>query len=636
MKVRYWFGRSLVLSLLWIVGALSVYAYPVAHVSAASLRNAPLVELSENVCPEGQYFDLTTDYCRNLDKNFGFDSEAFLRNWIDQEYTLTECSADALADLLERKGDKSGRVTLPACTLEIDDTIDLPSNTILEGAGRDKTILKARDGFDENMVLIKGEENVIVRDMGVDGDGSADRGVFAWYSSNILMERLHVHHMDRSGIQFRYTEKITIRYSESHDNREFHGIVSKDCFDEDLSGCKDSAGDVGPGALWSQDYAIYSNRLYNNGTYGLDSHASYGEVAGNLIYDNEYGTKFPDTSHVWIHRNRIEDNEKWGTYVYPTMKIEERYPHNVVFYENEFLGNGEYPLMVRAPVKNLYLLMNQYDGNDPNALRIDDVPVYTCSDSPDAKMDVSGTDVKYLEPAQCDLASIAHLFGQDADAPGGTVPEAPPTDSQPPDPQDPNPQEPDSDAPFRIAAPGRIEAEEYREGGAGVGYYDTTEGNAGGAYRSQDVDIMPLPGSNSAYAISWTEPGEWLAYDIDVVKSAQYRIIARVAAGGSGERSLYVEVDGQNVSGSMQFNAPTAQSNGNVWIDLTSSPVQLSPGAHEIRVVFETGGIDLDFLNIVGESSDAPDDDGDGDGGQPEPTTPVVTNNIIFLPVIKQ
>jgi hypothetical protein len=54
----------------------------------------------------------------------------------------------------------------------------------------------------------------------------------------------------------------------------------------------------------------------------------------------------------------------------------------------------------------------------------------------------------------------------------------------PPPPPPPTPPDP-------LPIPGRIEAEDYKSGGEGVAYHDTTSGNSGGAYRSNDVDIQP-------------------------------------------------------------------------------------------------------------------------------------------------
>src|SRR4030095_2993943 len=41
------------------------------------------------------------------------------------------------------------------------------------------------------------------------------------------------------------------------------------------------------------------------------------------------------------------------------------------------------------------------------------------------------------------------------------------------------------------AIPGWIQTEDFDTGGQNVGYYDSTAGNSGGAYRSTDVDIQP-------------------------------------------------------------------------------------------------------------------------------------------------
>jgi len=395
--------------------------------------------LTPNACPEGQYLDLTSDICRNLDKQYGFDVNRFAQTFSDEEHRLSECSVDALRRLLEEIHAQGGLVLLPACTFHVADTIHIPNNTILQGAGTEQTVFKAAEGYSSDILMMKKKQNVIVRDLTVDGSGSAGKGVFAWYADNILFERLEVRDLDRVGIRFRYTQRITIRYSASHGSRQYHGVGAKDCFDKTESQCADSAGDLGPGVLWSQNYAIYSNRFYNNGSHGLDSHASHGEVAGNLIYDNTYGTKFPDASYVWIHHNRIDNNAGWGSKISPTLEIPERYPHNVVFYENAFHNNDSYPIRVREPVKNLYLFMNEYAGNDPNALRVDNVPVYTCAGAQESTMRVDGTPLRLAEPAQCDLSQIAHLFGQDADvdAPGGTLPEIPPTVSPLPTPTAP-------------------------------------------------------------------------------------------------------------------------------------------------------------------------------------------------------
>src|SRR5262249_59320324 len=56
--------------------------------------------------------------------------------------------------------------------------------------------------------------------------------------------------------------------------------------------------------------------------------------------------------------------------------------------------------------------------------------------------------------------------------------------------------------------PGLIEAENFNDGGEGVGYHDLTTGNAGGAYRSTDVDIQPTVDIGGGFNVGFIEPGE--------------------------------------------------------------------------------------------------------------------------------
>ena len=76
--------------------------------------------------------------------------------------------------------------------------------------------------------------------------------------------------------------------------------------------------------------------------------------------------------------------------------------------------------------------------------------------------------------------------------------------------------------------PGRIEAEDYDVGGPGIGYFDTTPGNEGGAYRADDVDIKPSV--EGGYVVGWFAAEEWLAYTVDVQSDGAYVFQARVGS----------------------------------------------------------------------------------------------------------
>src|SRR5262249_35216321 len=88
--------------------------------------------------------------------------------------------------------------------------------------------------------------------------------------------------------------------------------------------------------------------------------------------------------------------------------------------------------------------------------------------------------------------------------------------------------------------PGVIEAEDFDDGGEGVAYYDTTNGNAGGSYRSGDVDIEAA--SEGGYDVGWTAAGEWLNYTVNVASPGSYDVQLRVASPYGG--SIHVGFNG--------------------------------------------------------------------------------------------
>lgn len=234
-----------------------------------------------------------------------------------------------------------------------------------------------------------------------------------------------MHQNGGSGITFRYAQQITVRYSESHDHVEYHGIGSKDCFPNeddvpDSVECRDDAVEIeqgvfwseetGPGALWSQDYAVYSNRLYNNGDYGINLHASSGEIAGNVSESNFYGSKFPDASRLWIHHNRMDKNSLWGLRIYNTIEVNARQAGNVIVYQNSFSENGDYPIRVIEPAENVILIDNTYTLNVQNRLRINSTIAYACPDTAEETMPVDGEPLQIATEAICDLNSVSTLF----------------------------------------------------------------------------------------------------------------------------------------------------------------------------------------------------------------------------------
>lgn len=648
-------------------------------------------QAAANACTDGYYRDLTDNTCRQLVKSYGFDQQQFQQNFSNREYTLSTCTEAALQELFEDIRGQGGQINLPACTLTIDHSFPIPSNTILQGAGVGRTIFKAGSGFSGNVVKTKYEQNIIIRDISVDGGNRANSGILVWYSNNALVERVDVYNSKNSGIVFRFAKQITIRYSESHGHRTYHGIDSKDCHPRsstpDSQECANAAGPVSPGSLWSTDYAVYSNRLYNNGTHGINSHATHGEVAGNLIYDNRYGSKFPDATYTWIHHNKFSNNDKVGSWVYATLDSSVRVASKIAYFKNTFSGNRGYPVDLDDPAREIYLIDNQYQGNQPNRLSISKADAFVCDNKSEQSIGYDGSPAPSTAPAQkCDLSQIAHIFGHDGSAPSPpqptntpvpatvaptALPTATPTNTAvavgttavpptstpllptsaptrtavPPTNTPANTPLPPTSAPtstavpptsaptntavstataqpansptltptpsptpsdirgtYALQVPGRIEAEAYKTGGPGIGYYDTTSGNAGSALRADDVDSEPSKDEGAGYNIGWIAEGEWLAYDILVQRSGIYKLIARVNTWDGDTRRLHVTLNGQDITGAMEFDASAGH---RVWTDVTKTGIQIPAGRYELKIHMDTGGFNLNYIDLSVQSADS-------------------------------
>jgi PKD repeat protein len=129
--------------------------------------------------------------------------------------------------------------------------------------------------------------------------------------------------------------------------------------------------------------------------------------------------------------------------------------------------------------------------------------------------------------------------------------------------------------------PGRIQAEDFDNGGQGVAYNDTTAGNSGGAYRATDVDIEASPAGG--YDVGWVVAGEWLNYSVNVASAGSYTVTFRVAVPGQGG-TFHLEMNGANVTGPM-----TVPSTGDWQTYATvSQTVTLAAGPQVARLVMDT------------------------------------------------
>lgn len=164
----------------------------------------------------------------------------------------------------------------------------------------------------------------------------------------------------------------------------------------------------------------------------------------------------------------------------------------------------------------------------------------------------------------------------------------------------------------------RVEAEDYDQGGAGVDYYDTTTGNAGGAYRDDDVDIEANPAGG--YNIGWIRDGEWLDYTVTFPVDGQWTLKLYTAAPLTG-RWVKVYLDG------ILIDTITIDATGDyetfAWNTDTGSILIGTVGSAVVRLEFGgSGSGDNEHMNIGAFDLYPPP--------ASSPTAPVITPALYF------
>jgi hypothetical protein len=172
----------------------------------------------------------------------------------------------------------------------------------------------------------------------------------------------------------------------------------------------------------------------------------------------------------------------------------------------------------------------------------------------------------------------------------------------PPPPPPPSPA-PSGSTPYTgtpVALPGTVQSENYDAGGESIAYHDTTSGNTGAVYRSNNVDLQATTDSGGGYLVGWTKAGEWLNYTVNVTAAGTYALDVRVASNGVGG-TFHVEVNGVNKTGTL-----TVPNTGGwqTFQTITKTGVTLAAGVQIIRVVMDsnsatTAGIgNMNWLRI--------------------------------------
>jgi xylan 1,4-beta-xylosidase len=150
---------------------------------------------------------------------------------------------------------------------------------------------------------------------------------------------------------------------------------------------------------------------------------------------------------------------------------------------------------------------------------------------------------------------------------------------------------------FYKPIPGTIQAVHYNSGGEGVGYHDTTSGNAGGKYiRNDNVDIRENPegGEN----IGWNNSGDWYKYNVSVKANGSYNLGLRYATTYTGTQ-VRVWLDSTDVTGVVTLPNTGGWDN---WQTYTIKGLNLTSGNHTLKVETVTG--EFDFYTLQFKEAD--------------------------------
>ena len=150
----------------------------------------------------------------------------------------------------------------------------------------------------------------------------------------------------------------------------------------------------------------------------------------------------------------------------------------------------------------------------------------------------------------------------------------------------------------------RIEAEDYDEGGEGVGWHDLFPGNIlyefnpplkrPGLYRDDDVEIMSKnPGQLN---VGFILKGEWLAYTMDVPETGMYNLDLNVAA-MHPDRRIYFELDGKRLPETVTL--PVTGDWASFQVVTMPGGVELTKGKHRLKMVFDESFMNVDWLRLT-------------------------------------
>ena len=149
--------------------------------------------------------------------------------------------------------------------------------------------------------------------------------------------------------------------------------------------------------------------------------------------------------------------------------------------------------------------------------------------------------------------------------------------------------------------PGKIEVENYDDGGARRAFSDNDSENQGDADVRTDEGVDLVAGGTGV-AVGYTKAGEWMEFTVDVEEDGEYPIKAYASSGAESSSFCFL-VDGVAVGDTVKM-----QKTGEDWSvyeEVSAGKATLTKGPHEIRLAITGDNVNVDWFSF-GEAKTDP------------------------------
>ncbi|RYZ90931.1 MAG: carbohydrate-binding protein, partial [Moraxellaceae bacterium] len=126
--------------------------------------------------------------------------------------------------------------------------------------------------------------------------------------------------------------------------------------------------------------------------------------------------------------------------------------------------------------------------------------------------------------------------------------------------------------------------------------YDTTAGNTGGVYRTNDVDIQATSDTGGGYNVGWIVANEWLSFsNVTIASSGNYKVRLRVASPAAGGVAT-IDFNGGTI---LLGNANIPATGGWQTWQTVEFTTNMTAGTYSLGVFAKVAGWNFNWIEIV-------------------------------------